>query len=188
METALGWLGTIFRALIDCFPHAKLVRGTHGGVRFRNGGRYLEMTASNGLFGTGLHVYWPLMTDVDVVPIKRQTVNLPPQYLTTTDGQTVGVSAIIIFEVADVVALLTESWDYNQVITDYGIAEVKSVIGSASAEEIAEAGNQLDRKFTRRLRRRLRRFGVRVIRVTLSDFAPCMLHGLMNANLQKVLA
>lgn len=193
MDTALGWFGDVVRALLGFFPHLKLVRGTHAGVKFRHGRDYIEIRCDNGMYlpyftakfpwvrwqYSGLHIYWPVTTEIEVVPIVRQTTNLPPQYLVTADGRNVGVSGIVISEVSEVVKLLTKAWDYDQVVRDYGMAEIKRVVSESHAEDIYSSDGNVDKKFTLKLRKRLRPFGVKVIRVTLTDFAPVRLLGLM---------
>ena len=177
MEAALGWLGDLIRALLLIVPRLLLVRTTHAGVKFRHGCTVLELTHQNGVKGTGLHVYWPLVTECEVVPIKRQTTNLDAQYLCTQDNQTIGVSGILVYEIDNVVALLTETFDYEDTIRDLSLATVKSVVVQHDLDHLRTRANEIDKELTKDLRGQLRRFGVKTIRVTLSDLAPCRVVG-----------
>lgn len=186
MDIALGWIGDLFRSLLSLFPHFTLVHATHGGVKFRNGHQAVMLLCNNGIMNSGVHIYWPLASRVEIVPIARQTNKLPPQYLVTRDGKTIGTGAIIIYEVSDVLLLLTRTWDHDQTINDYGMIAIRDVISRSTAQEISDANSgtdvslsELDKRFTKLLRRRVKPFGVRVIRMALSDFAPVALHGLM---------
>ena len=85
METAFAWLGEIMNWFGKWFPRLLIVRSTHAGVRFRHGKKPEALMP-------GLRVYWPLVTEVDIIPTARQTHNLPTQALMTSDGKKVVVS------------------------------------------------------------------------------------------------
>lgn len=194
MDAALGWLGDIIRALIRFIPQIILVRSTHAGIKFKYGCNVVPISHENGLLlptikwrgtlpyisfiHTGLHIYWPLVTEYEVVPIKRQTTNLQVQYLLTSDLKTIGVSGILVYEIRDVVKLLTECFDYEDTIRDLTLAAVKEVVIQYSLEYIQESGKEMDIELTKTLREQLRAFGVKTIRVTLSDFSQCRMLGL----------
>lgn len=181
MEAALGWLGDIFRALLKLIPQIILVRATHAGVKFRWGSHVIELRPDNGLFKTGIHLYWPAVTEYEVVPVKRQTTNLQPQYLTTKDRKTIGVSGILVYEINDVIKLLTECYDYEDTIRDLALAAVKEVIIQYDFGYLQDNGKKIDQELSRTLREQLRRFGVKTIRVTLSDFSQCRVIALWGA-------
>jgi regulator of protease activity HflC (stomatin/prohibitin superfamily) len=184
VEVALGWLGDIFRMILSFIPRIILVRTTHQGVKWKWGYNVCELNHDNGVRilklrkhripihfpRTGIHIYWPLVSEYEVVPIKRQTVNMVPQYLMTEDGQTVGVSGILVYEIGDVEKLLTECYDYDETIRDLSLATVKDIITANQLRYIQTHGKEIDKQLTLTLREQLRRFGVRTIRVTLSDF------------------
>jgi len=173
MESALSWLGDVFRAILKTIPQLILVRSTHAGVRFRNGSNAIEMKPGNGIFRTGIHVYWPLVTECEIVPVKRQTTNLQPQYLTTKDQKTIGVRGILVYEVNNVVKLLTECYDYEDTIRDLSLAAVKEVIVQHEFSHLRDNGKAIDKELGRTLRAQLNPYGVKTIRFTLSDFSQC---------------
>jgi regulator of protease activity HflC (stomatin/prohibitin superfamily) len=193
MDAALGWFGDIIRALIRFIPQIILIRSTHAGIKFRYGCEILPILHDNGmmipifkfhrglpyfkLIKTGLHVYWPLVTEYEVVPIKRQTTNLQVQYLSTSDLKTIGVSGILVYEIRDATKLLTECYDYEDTIRDLALAAVKEVVIQHDLKYIQESGKEMDIELTKTLREQLRPFGVRTIRVTLSDFSQCKMLG-----------
>jgi len=187
METALGWLGDVFRAILKVFPCLVLVRATHAGVKFRHGSDVIKMTHENGarriginfwgyvpfptIMRTGVHFVWPLVTEHEVVPIKRQTINLVQQYLSTGDNKKVGVGGIVVYEVSDVEKLLTECHDYDETIQDISLSGIKKVITSREFNFLLKQNSRVDAELTKTLRKDLSRFGIKVIKVTLSDFA-----------------
>lgn len=181
METALAWLGQVFEAILSLFPHIKIVRSTHMGVRFRMGRYPLLMSSNNGIFNSGIHIYWPVVTEIEVVPIKRQTINLPPQYVSTMDDKTVGVSGIVIYEVSDVVKLLTESFDYDDTVRDFALAAIKNSISQMTYDQIKQFPEEFDGVLTDTLSDQLTDYGVSILGVTLTDFSKCRVLALWGA-------
>ena len=194
MEAALGWFGDIVRALLRLIPQVILVRSTYAGVKFRYGRDVLLLTHKNGMYlprlsfwaflpyprfqRTGIHFYWPLVTEHEIVPIKRQTANLVAQYLDTKDRKSIGCSGILVYDVSDVVKLLTECYDYEDTIRDYALAAIKDVIIQHTYDDMSTKAKEIDHQLTKTLRDQLKRFGIKTIRVTLSDFTQARIFGL----------
>lgn len=195
MESAFGWLGEIFSTLLNFIPQITIVRATHAGVKFKAGRTVQVLRPDNGTpmpywflaFGwipclwlrrTGVHFYWPVVTECEVVPVKRQTTKLVEQYLCTTDERTLGVGGILVYEVADVEKLLTECYDYEDTIQDLALTSIKSVITSHSLKTLLLKSGEVDKELTKTLRSELRPFGVKTIKATLSDLTPCRMLGL----------
>jgi len=199
METALGWLGDIFRAILRIIPHLVIIRATCAGVKFRYGSEVIQVLHTNGVRlpkftkrfpfvkfrRTGIHIIWPLVTEYDVVPIKRQTINLATQYLSTKDNKKVGVSGIVVYEINNIEKLLTACHDYDETIQDISLSCVKQVVTGRSFSEILDNSTSVDKELTKTLKKSLFRFGVRVIKVTLSDFAECRMLALWGLTNQK---
>jgi hypothetical protein len=74
MESAFAWLGQLFETFYKFIPHILIVRATHGGVKWVRG-RNVKALPS------GLHWYWPLTTEVEVIVTARQTLAIPDQVL-----------------------------------------------------------------------------------------------------------
>jgi len=193
METAFGWLGEIFHALISLIPKLILIKTTHAGVKFKCGREIHVLQCDNGLpfikkfsykwpfikfHKTGVHLYWPVVTECIVVPVKRQTTNLVPQYLCTLDNKSIGVSGIVVYEIIDVEKLLTECFDYEDTIRDLSLASIKVVVTSYTLPDLQRQSDAVDKELTLELRKELSRFGIRTIRVTLTDLTPCRMIGL----------
>lgn len=172
MGDALGWLGEIANALLQLIPRLLIVPPTHESVKWPNGGDPQLMTYQNGLFGTGIHVYWPVVTPHSVIPVKRKTANLAAQYLVTSDDRCVGVGGIVVYSVHDSVKLLSNCYDYEETITDHALAAIKQVVTGHTYDFFRDTPREADKELTETLRAQLKRFGVRTIKVTLSDFAP----------------
>lgn len=168
MDAAFAWLGHLAEWLGAFIPRIRIVRSTHGGVRFRNGKTATEIKP-------GIIVYWPIVTEVDIIPVARQTNNLPTQSLLTKDGKTVVVGGVVVYAIADVVACISRNWDVTETINDITMVAITEVITSNTLEYLQTnmTGDVLN-QLTRATRKRLRPYGVKVYRTALTDFSTCM--------------
>ena len=176
---AFSWLGDIADALLKFFPRLVIMRTTHEGVKWVCGRNVKLMTCQNGLFKTGLHFYLPLITETLMVPIKRQTTTFDTkaQYLITSDGQTVGVAGLLVYDVIDTIALLTETYEHDETIRDFGLTAVREVICSNTYEFLRVHHKDVDSQLRKKLSGELKRFGVRTVRVTLTNLSPAFVIG-----------
>lgn len=175
METAFAWLGQIFEALLSFVPRILIVRATHGGVKWRHGCKVIPMSA-------GLHVYWPLVTEIEIIVTARQTLALPKQVLITKDRKKVVIGTVVVYKIRDVVqAIGKTNWDVDTTINDITQAAVVSVIACHTLQELLDmvAGDALNDALSEATRRELRQFGVFVSRCKLTDFADCRVYKLV---------
>lgn len=192
METAFGWIGQIFGFILNLIPHIQLVNAVHEGVKFKSGRFIIPIKCDNGTwipyldfksrkipalkwYRSGVHFYFPLVTECQVVPVKRQTTNLVVQNLLTKDSNRVSVSGILVFEVKDSVKLLTECWDYEDTIRDLCLTAIKKVVVSNNLEDLTDV--KMDKILTQQMRKELNPYGVAVIKMTLSDVVDCQMIG-----------
>lgn len=138
---------------------------THRGVRFRRGKIVCVIEP-------GLYIYWPIVTEVESLPVKRQTVNLPTQTLKTKDNIAVAVNLVVVYEINDIERALVDTWDVEQTIGDIALAaDVELVTGNPVEWLTANIAGDVQRELTRRCRSELHPYGVRVVKAFLSDFA-----------------
>jgi len=172
METAFAWLGQIFDALLKFFPRIVIVRATHGGVKWKRGKKVVAMAS-------GLHFYWPLTTDIEVIVTARQTLALPIQVLTTKDLKKVVVGCVVVYKIRDVIhAIGRMNWDVDTTINDITQAAVTAVIAKHSFQEIMDmiGNDQFENTLTEAVQKELRPFGVSVRRCKVVDFADCRVY------------
>jgi len=121
---------------------------------------------------TGIHWYWPLVTHVPtIVPIKRQTTYLPKQKLTTRDNKPLHLRGVLIYEIHDVRALLCETHDYDDTSHDFALVAISKVICDNNYSELLADSKKCREDLSTQLREELRHFGIKVIRLSLADFA-----------------
>lgn len=168
MDAAFAWLGQLAEWVGAFIPRIKIVRSTHAGVRFRHGKEAEEIKP-------GIIVYWPIVTEVDIIPVARQTNNLPSQSLLTKDGKTVVVGGVVVYAIQDIVACIGRSWDVTETINDITMVAITEVITSNTLDYLQQnLTKEVLLQLTRETRRRLRPYGVKVYRTALTDFSTCM--------------
>jgi len=169
VESALAWVGYIAEWCGRFIPRLLIIRSTHAGVKYRRGKDALPMLP-------GLHVYWPLVTEIEVIPVARQTHNLPSQSLLTKDMKRVVVSGVVVYSIKDIVATLSRNWDVSDTINDITMLAVTHVITSHTLDYLLEhLTDEVQTELTRVTRRKLSTYGVKVYRTALTDFAECII-------------
>ena len=125
--------------------------------------------------GPGIHWYWPKTTEVEVLPVERQTLDLPVQTLSTSDLQSVTIRAEVIYIVVDIRLAVCKTFDFQQTIQDVAQLAVVAVVASKSYEELSTAvrNTNIVDELTEVLRDELQSYGVGVERAFLADFAKC---------------
>ena len=125
--------------------------------------------------GPGIHWYWPKTTEIDVLPVERQTLDLPVQTVWTADLQNVSVRGEVVFVVEDIRLAVCKTFDFQQTIQDVAQFVVVSVVSGKSVAELAESmrGDQLTIQFTELLSAELNSYGVGVERAFFADFTKC---------------
>lgn len=163
MDAALGWIGQIWDFLVSLVPHMGLMPKTHGGVKFKRRGRVQ-------LVEPGLYWFWPIVTDVVAIPVKRQTLSLETQTLTTKDDYTVSVSATIVYEIRDVVKALSENWDIDDTVGDIAQKSVLGVVIDRTFEDLRAAiSDEVPKEIRDKCKKDLRQYGVLVKDAFLSS-------------------
>jgi len=175
METAFAWLGQIFEAVLKFVPRIVIVRATHAGVKWRMGAKVQAMPP-------GLHWYWPLTTDVEILVTARQTNNVPMQVLMTKDRVKLVAGTVVVFKIRDIVqAIGKNNWDVDTTVNDITQAALAGVIAESTFDELLTglSSGDLNTKLTHTVRKELRQFGVFVSRCKLGNFADCRVYKLV---------
>lgn len=165
---AFAWLGQIIESLGRIIPRLIIIRATHGGVKWKRG-KFVKPMLS------GIHVYWPLLTEVEVIITARQTLNLPTQVLMTADRQQIVVGTLVVYRVKDLVeAIGQRNWDVDCTVSDITQAAVVEVISRSKLDDLlSDVAGAIEKKLTHTTRKRLRQFGVYVHRCAVTDFSTC---------------
>jgi len=169
MDGALGWISEIIHWFGRFIPRLVIVRATHAGVRFRRGRDAYPVPP-------GLHIYWPLCTEMEVIPVARQTHNLPSQALLTRDGKRVVAGGVVVYRITDIVAAISRNWDVSDTLNDISMLAITEVVTTHDLAHLLEhLTDDVQQKLTHVTRKRLRQYGVQVYRAFLTDFSECLI-------------
>lgn len=182
MGAAFEWIGQIAAWFGQWVPRWIVLNSTEGAVRFntlrlRDLARFRwDPSVKMEVLGPGFHFWWPAVTELKMWIVARQSINLTTQTLTTKDGKVIAVGAVMVFKFDDVLKVIAHTYDPDATIRAVAAGVVQRVCSQASWEELQRVKDEgiLDQHLKRSLTKALRRrFGVRVLDATLTDFSPC---------------
>lgn len=182
MEQALAWVGQIAEWIGRFVPRWELLDVTHEAIkivrgRWRVRGWRLERLEQAIVVckPDRVHFWWPVTTVWFEHPVARQTVNLPSQTITLADGRTVAVSGLVVFEVADIQKLLCQTYGPDDAVRDISLTAVHDACCQYdwAGLQAAQRDGTLDRKLKADAKKELDRYGCRVLKMALTDLAPC---------------
>jgi regulator of protease activity HflC (stomatin/prohibitin superfamily) len=172
----MTWFADLIYWIARWFPRLFIVRATHEAVKFRHGKRVVVCRP-------GLHLYWPLVTEISELPTVRQTANLPTQVVQCKAGKQIAVSGVVVYEIRSSEAALGRSWDVTDTIEDLALT---CILRELVGRDVSEVGRELkdrtlQKKLTGALRKELRPFGCYVKYAGLTDSAVCRVVKLLGA-------
>lgn len=123
--------------------------------------------------GAGIVWWWPAVTQFYFHPTARQSFDLRAQTITTKDNATVMVGGLISYQIDDITKAVGLTWDTDETIRDIALTVIHDVISSMTWEELRDPNNAKRLKFTLRdeARKVLEPYGVKVLKLSLTDFA-----------------
>lgn len=115
----------------------------------------------------GFHWKYPFVDKVLTQTVVPTTMNLGSQSLTTLDGKAIVISGVIKYETNDVKVLLLEVYDATDAIADMTQAIIKECVMQKNWVELQ--GTEIDDLITKKARHEAKKWGLGIIRVTLTD-------------------
>jgi regulator of protease activity HflC (stomatin/prohibitin superfamily) len=101
--------------------------------------------------------------------VTPRTTNLPIQTVTTADDIQVSVAALVTWEVKDVAKLLLEAAEHQEAMLDTSLGLVASSVMSVTWKDLAS--EEFVHTLKTDIKRRARKWGIRVLDVQLTDLA-----------------
>lgn len=166
MDKAFGWIGEIFQNLLRFIPWLVIVPATHAGVAFVRGHRVK-------LWNPGLHLFWPLVTTYKLIVTVRQTQMIQSKIVMTRDSKTVIAGALVTYYVDDAVAAVAHIADLASDVIERAQGAILDAVSKSTVEEIQSDRSAFAEMLTERAGEALNGYGVQVIHVQLTEFAPC---------------
>lgn len=178
MDSALGWIGAIAEWCGRFFPRWQVLAPTDAAVKvvglsLRKKHRAEEhpriVTQRKGIV-----VWWPAVTDLNVVPVARQANNLQSQAIVTIDGKVFVVAGMIVYEISDVQTLVCGVYDPDDTVRDIALAAIHDACVKYSGDELLEAdrSGRLNTSMKKEAVKQLADYGVRVLKMQLTDLSP----------------
>lgn len=118
----------------------------------------------------GLYFKLPFFDEILTQHTVMTTLSLPAQSLYTIDNQNVVVKGVVKYKIADVKTFLLEVYDAKDAISDMTQSIIKNIIMSKTLKECTS--DDIDNVLTKKSRVEIRKWGVDVQQVTLTDLAP----------------
>jgi regulator of protease activity HflC (stomatin/prohibitin superfamily) len=171
------WLSDIITALLEFVPRRVIIRSTHAGVKWRIRGGPVEMKP-------GWRIWWPLISDIEVIPVARQTLNTETQALMTKDCKQVVVGGVVVYSINDIVkAIGKQNYDVDDTVNDISQATIVEVITAWNMNDLLEEiSGEVEKQLTESCRRQMRQYGVYIHRAALTDFSTCKTANLLGVN------
>lgn len=179
MEAAFAWIGKLADFVGSLLPRLLIVKSTHRGVKYVFGSQLVALDP-------GVHVYWPIVTEIEVCAVVRQVLNLKSQILETKDGHTVVAGGLVVYEINDAQTFLADNENSFETIDDVATAAIRKVVISSTLDELREGRAKLDNRLSRETQKLLRVFGVSVEYARLTDFARVRAYHLSGGPLSTV--
>ncbi|MEK7608258.1 MAG: SPFH domain-containing protein [Patescibacteria group bacterium] len=183
-------IGQLLQYVWDLIPKPYLIACTHEGIKFVKGKPAKKLVPK-------MYWYWPLTTQMWSAPVVRQAIKLKSQPLCTKDLVPVSVSAIVVFEISDIMKFGAKVWDGEEtvgevaeaaiprIVTTHTLAELQvSLQGGDVGREMKEddevdvadqigSGKYLGNPYlTKSMKAFLRSFGVKVLYAAFTGLAP----------------
>ncbi len=113
--------------------------------------------------------YWkiPFVDDPMKDLVTTTTLTIPSQSITTRDEKQLVVKAVVKYNIDDIKAFLLEVYDAKDAISDTAQAIIKEQI---TIRDWAECNNiKVDNEITKKLRAEVKKWGIYIDKVTLTD-------------------
>jgi regulator of protease activity HflC (stomatin/prohibitin superfamily) len=169
LATILGLPGSALQL------EAVSVEAGHAGLLFRNGRHQATL-------GPGLYALWKgvARAKVEVVELREQTADVAGEIM-TADKVTLRLNAVVTFNVADPLRVVSAAPDYRQALYREAQLALRAVVGARTLEALLGEKEAVARELDGALRTRAAELGVVVVSLGIRDvILPGEMKELMN--------
>jgi regulator of protease activity HflC (stomatin/prohibitin superfamily) len=149
-------------SIIDHINPVFIIREYQEAVFLRNG-------KFNKVLKKGIHFKLPFVDEYIQQHTMLTTLTLPAQSLVTLDEQNIVIKSVVKYRIVDVKTFCLELFDNVDAISDISQGIIKGVI--MSSEWVKCIDNDIDNLITKKVRSEVKKYGVEIIQVTLTDIA-----------------
>lgn len=166
MSIGLDWINDVAEWFGSLIPEWDLLEPTDAAVKMSWGGRITVLRPGH------IYWYWPAVSVVYTMNVKRQTLSFN-QRLTTKDDVTVSINTVIVYTVDDIRKAVVETRDFDDTIEEVAqkltVQPIMSRTFDGIRTDMADT-NEMRNELTRKARSLLSEYGVGVLDAYVSDF------------------
>lgn len=151
--------------LVVVISSVRIVRPYQKGI-IEQLGKYKETKDS------GLHLIIPFIQSMQLVDMREQVVDVPPQEVITSDNVVVAVDAVIYYEPTDPQRLMYNIANFFMAITKLAQTNLRNVIGDLTLDQALTSRDKLNMDLRQILDDATDKWGVRVGRVEIQRIDP----------------
>ena len=129
----------------------------------------------------GLHLKYPFFDMFVSQHTMWTTLTLPAQSLVTKDGHDIVIKSMVKFRVFDVKIFCLELYDSTDAVSDISQGIIKGIVMESEWERCISNG--IDTLLTKKIRSEVKKYGVEISQVTLTDIAKIKTIRLINENI-----
>lgn len=131
----------------------------------------------------GIHFKLPFVDEIITHHVVTSLLSIPVQSLTTKDKQQIVVKSVVKFIVEDVKPLLLEVYDATDAISDVTQSIIKKQIHIRTWDECND--DDVDNEITKKLRAEIKKWGIYIESVTMTDMGISPSVRLFNEQIKK---
>ena len=161
------FLGQVFEWLYRFWP-CRIVSDWEQGVRCRLGRATALLTSTNGLFGTGLHFFWPLAGEIHTTETNIEVEETALQTHTTSDSVPVSFALGVQYRIRDMRQMYLHIHDPAETIENAICATAGTCVTSTKH---AELPSLLCGRVMEETHDLLGEWGIEVLSVSLMNFS-----------------
>lgn len=154
------WMGELVKIVGDLIPRRILVEPTHMGMKFKG-------MKKNVVLKPGRYWYLPFFSTVYVIPVKRQSLYLAEQDLTTKDGKPIKVRATVAYEVSDIETAMVNCYEFGNQIDDETMGLIALYVTRRSFSFLQGKRKMVNAEISRMVNNRMAEYGVSIKRVQI---------------------
>ena len=159
----LGWLVGFFLVLIWFWNSLYVIKEWERGVVLRLGRMIPEAKPA------GLRiVFWPIDT-LYRIPLRIETLDVPPQDIITRDNVSAKVNAVCYFRVVDANLALSQVQNYLYATSQLAQTTLRSVVGQFELDEILSAREKVNAKLQIIIDQDTEPWGIKVTKVEVKQ-------------------
>jgi regulator of protease activity HflC (stomatin/prohibitin superfamily) len=120
----------------------------------------------------GLNLIFPFIETMQLIDMREQVVDVPPQEVITEDNVVVSVDAVVYYEATDPQRLVYNVADFFTAITKLAQTNLRNLIGDLELDKALTSRDRINTQLREVLDDATDKWGVRVVRVEIQRIDP----------------